>query len=136
MPSASITLISSPTINGGLPMSVLLPLWPVDSHGRMPACGCHGVGFYCASGRSFRTAATTSTMAALVACESLRSYNRDVCVAPLHDTVDAVGREGGQSVLQLEPTGLRCACGDHRQRLVPKAPRTSRSERLGGGKEL
>src|SRR5215218_6517469 len=82
MPSASITLISSPTINGGLPMSVLLPLWPVDSHDRMPACGCHGVGFYCASDRSFRTAATTSTMAALVACASLRSYTRDVCVAP------------------------------------------------------
>ena len=55
---------------------------------------------------------------------------------PLHDTVHAIGREGGQIVLQLEPTGLRFARGDHRQRFVPQAPRTPRSERLGGGKEL
>src|SRR5918997_497078 len=56
---------------------------------------------------------------------------------PLHDTVDAVGRESGQFVLQLEPTGLRLFGGsDHRQRFVPQAPRTPRSERLGGGKKL
>ena len=63
-------------------MSFLLPLWPVGSHGRMPACVCDGGRFCRASVRSFRTAATTSTMAALVACASLRSYTSDVCVAP------------------------------------------------------
>src|SRR5215210_5227253 len=47
-----------------------------------PHAGVMGVGFYRTSGRSFRTAPTTSTMAALVACESLRSYTTDVCVAP------------------------------------------------------
>ena len=56
---------------------------------------------------------------------------------PLHDTVDAVGRESGQIVLLLEPPGLRLfGSSDHRQRFVPKAPLTPRSERLGGGKEL
>ena len=46
-----------------------------------PHAGVTGIEFYRASGRSFRTAATTSTMAALVACASLRSYTTDVCVA-------------------------------------------------------
>jgi hypothetical protein len=55
---------------------------------------------------------------------------------PLHDTVLAVGRESGQLVLQLEPTGLRFACSDHRQRFVPQASRTPQSARLGGGKKL
>src|SRR5215210_3450424 len=47
-----------------------------------PHAGVMGVGFYRTSGPSYRTAATTSSMAALDACESLRSYNREVCVAP------------------------------------------------------
>ena len=47
-----------------------------------PHAGVTWVGFYRASERSFRTAATTSTMAALLACASLRSYTTDVCVAP------------------------------------------------------
>jgi hypothetical protein len=55
---------------------------------------------------------------------------------PLHDAVDAVGRESGQFVLPIEPTGLLCACSDHRQRFVPQDPRTPQSARLGGGKKL
>src|SRR4028118_2224802 len=110
-------------------------------------------------------------MAALVAWESLRSYNKDVCVAPsttrwvlLDERVarssccssqpgsarsgrgapatglapgaprpppaawGPVGRESGQIVLRLEPTGLRLFGGsDHRQRFVPKATRTPQS---------
>src|SRR5829696_4380117 len=46
----------------------------------------------------------------------------------------AVGRESDQIVLLIEPTGLRFACGDHRQRFVAQASRTPQSERLGGGK--
>src|SRR5215211_4499912 len=56
---------------------------------------------------------------------------------PLHDTVHAIGRESGQIVLQIVPTGLLCACSDHRQRFVTQASQASRlGGRLWGGTKL
>jgi hypothetical protein len=56
---------------------------------------------------------------------------------PLHDAVLAVGREGGQVVLQPEPLGLLCAGTHHRKRLVAQAPQAARlGGGLGGGAEL
>ena len=51
----------------------------------MVACPHVGVTGWASTVRAadrFARLATTSTMAALLACASLRSYNRDVCVAP------------------------------------------------------
>ena len=94
-------------------------------------------GFWCVSDRSFRKAATTSTIAALVACASLRSYSTDVCVAPSTTRWHAVGREGGQIVLQLEPIGLLCTGADHSQGFVAQAPQAARlAGGLGAGTKL
>ena len=66
-----------------------------------PHAGVTGVGFYWASGRSFRTAATTSTMAALVACVSLRSYTTDVCLVPSTTRCMLLGERAARSSCSL-----------------------------------
>ena len=55
---------------------------------------------------------------------------------PLHDTVDAVGRESGQLVLQLEPTGPCSPALTTASGLFPRLPGCASGRCLGGGAKL